>query len=75
VRQLRAAGALLNWSQRQLADKAIVSLNAVARSKKRQVDPRLSTVLAIQKAFAKARIEFLAPDQKGKGVRLKSPRS
>ena len=35
---------------------------------------RISTVLSVQKALAKAGIEFLAADQKGEGVRLKSPK-
>ena len=72
ARQVRAARALLDWSQQQLADKAIVSLNAVARLEKGLVDPRVSTVMAIQKALTKAGIEFLAADQKGEGVRLKN---
>jgi predicted transcriptional regulator len=75
ARQVRAARALLDWSQQQLADKAIVSLNAVARLEKGLVDPRVSTVMAIQKALTKAGIEFLAADQKGEGVRLKNPRA
>jgi predicted transcriptional regulator len=75
ARQIRAARALLDWSQQQLADKAIVSLNAVARLEKGVVDSRVSTVLAIQKALAKAGIEFLTADQKGEGVRLKSPKA
>jgi DNA-binding XRE family transcriptional regulator len=75
ARQIRAARALLSWSQQQLADKAIVSLNAVARLEKGLVDPRVSTVVAIEKALTKAGVEFLAADQKGEGVRLKSPRA
>jgi predicted transcriptional regulator len=74
-RQIRAARALLDWSQQQLADKAIVSLNALARLEAGKVDPRVSTVMAIQKALAKAGIEFLPSDAKGEGVRLRSPRS
>ena len=74
-RQIRAARALLNWPQQQLADKAIVSLNAVARLEKGIVDSRVSTVLAIQKTLAKAGIEFLDADQKGEGARLKSPKA
>ena len=74
-RQIRAARALLDWSQQELADRAIVSLNAVARLEKGIVDSRISTVLAIQKALVKAGIEFLDPDQKGEGVRLKSARA
>jgi DNA-binding XRE family transcriptional regulator len=74
-RQIRAARALLGWSQQQLADKAIVSLNTVARLEKGIVDSRISTVQAVQKALVKAGIEFLDADQKGEGVRLKSPKS
>jgi predicted transcriptional regulator len=74
-RQIRAARALLGWSQQRLADKAIVSLNALSRLEKGGVDSRLSTVLAIQKALVKAGIEFLDADQKGEGVRLRSPKA
>jgi predicted transcriptional regulator len=70
-RQIRAARALLGWSQQQLADKAIVSLNALARLETGNVDSRVSTMLAIQKALIKAGIEFLEADQKGEGVRLR----
>ena len=75
ARQIRAARALLGWSQQQLADKAIVSLNAVARLEGAIVDSRISTVQAVQKALVKAGIEFLDADQKGEGVRLKNPKS
>jgi hypothetical protein len=59
----------------RLADKAIVSLNVLARLEKGGVDSRVSTVLAIQKALAKAGVEFLDADQKGEGVRLRSPKA
>jgi predicted transcriptional regulator len=62
-------------SQQQLADRAIVSLNAVARLEKGKVDPRLNTVTAIEKALIKAGIEFLPVGEKGEGVRLRSPRA
>ncbi|WP_316193262.1 MULTISPECIES: multiprotein-bridging factor 1 family protein [unclassified Bradyrhizobium] len=74
-RQIRAARALLGWSQQELADKAIVSLNAVARLEGGVVDSRISTVQAVQDALVKAGVEFLDADQKGEGVRLKSPRA
>lgn len=73
ARQIRAARALLGWSQQELADKAIVSLNAVARLEKGIVDSRVSTVQAIESALAKAGIEFIARSEKGEGVRLRSP--
>jgi predicted transcriptional regulator len=74
-RQIRAARALLGWSQQQLADSAIVSLNAVARLENGAADSRISTVQAVQKALVKAGVEFLDADQKGEGVRLRSPKS
>jgi predicted transcriptional regulator len=74
ARQIRAARALLGWSQQQLADRAIVSLNALARMEKGNVDSRVSTVVAVQKALTKAGIEFLDADAKGEGVRLRSPK-
>jgi predicted transcriptional regulator len=73
-RQIRAARALLGWSQQQLADHAIVSLNAVTRLEKGKVDSRTSTVAAIEKALTRAGIEFLSGGEKGEGVRLRSPK-
>jgi predicted transcriptional regulator len=72
-RQIRAARALLGWSQQQLADKAIVSLNAITRLERGDVDPRLSTVSSIQRALEKAGIEFIDAGEKGEGLRLKKP--
>jgi predicted transcriptional regulator len=74
-RQIRAARALLDWSQQDLADKAIVSLNAVARLERGAVDPRLSTLSAVEAALVKAGAEFIAADHKGEGVRLAKPDS
>jgi len=65
-RQIRAGRALLNWTQQQVADAAIVSLNAVRRLEKEEGDPRVSTILAVEKALRKAGVEFLAEE----GVRL-----
>jgi transcriptional regulator with XRE-family HTH domain len=75
-RQIRAARSLLDWSQQELADRAIVSLNAVTRLERSEVDPRVSTVAALEHAFRKAGIEFLpeGPNQ-GEGVRLMKPGS
>jgi len=72
-RQIRAARALLGWSQQLLADKAIVSLNAVTRLEKGKVDSRLSTITAIEKTLIKAGVEFLPVGDRGEGVRMKSP--
>lgn len=75
ARQIRAARALLGWSQQQLADKAIVSLNVITRIERGEVDPRLSTLTAIYKTLTKAGIELLAADEKGEGVRLVDPKA
>lgn len=70
-RQIRAARALLGWTQQKLADKAIVSLNALTRLEREQVDPRVSTLMAVEKALSKAGIEFLPGKAgRGEGVRL-----
>jgi predicted transcriptional regulator len=74
ARQIRTARALLGWSQQQLADKAIVSLNALVRLEKGNVDSRVSTVSSVHRALTKAGIEFLSAGEKGEGVRLKSPK-
>lgn len=75
-RQIRAARALLGWSQQQLADKAIVSLNAVTRLERSEVDPRVSTLEAVEKAIRKAGVEFISADTRsGEGVRLIKPRT
>lgn len=64
---------MLGWSQQQLADAAIVSVNALARLENGKVDSRLSTLQSIEKALKKAGIEFLPANQKGEGVRLLDP--
>jgi predicted transcriptional regulator len=73
ARQIRAARALLGWTQQQLADAAIVSFGAVTRLERGEVDPRMSTMTAIQAALSKAGVEFLSPGDKGEGVRLQKP--
>jgi predicted transcriptional regulator len=71
--QIRAARALLGWSQQDLADRAIVSLNAVNRLERGQVDTKLSTLTAVERAFLKAGVEFVPPGEKGEGVRFLRP--
>lgn len=73
ARQIRAARALLGWSQQALADRAVISLNAVVRLENGRADTRLSTLTAIQTALVKAGVEFLPASSKGEGVRLRDP--
>lgn len=71
-RQIRAARALLGWSQQELADRAILSLNAVKRLETGHGDPRMSTVMAVKGALEAAGVEFQpAAGGQGEGVRLK----
>lgn len=70
ARQIRAARALLGWSQQQLADRAVVSVTAVKRLEAGIGDPRMSTVQAIKAALEAAGVEFIpASGGKGSGVR------
>jgi predicted transcriptional regulator len=72
-RQIRAARALLGWSQQDLADRAVVSSNALARFERGQVDSRSSTILQIERTLRTAGIEFLYDEgERGEGVRLAS---
>ena len=56
-----------------LAGKAVVSVNALSRLERGEVDPRMSTLMAVHKALTEGGIEFLGADLKGEGVRPASP--
>lgn len=72
-RQIQAARALLGWTQEKLAEKAIVSRNAVNRIENARVDARTSTVESMIRALAKAGIQFIN-EQGYEGVRLRKRR-
>ena len=55
--QIRAARALLGWSQRDLADKALLSETAVLKLETAQADSRTSTLMKAREALEKAGIE------------------
>ena len=67
--EVRAARALLGWTRQRLADRAVVSLNSVARLEQGVVDPRGSTLSAIRRVFEQEGIEFLSLRGEGEGVR------
>ena len=73
--QIRAARALLGWSQQELADKAIMSVNAVNRLERELVDSKVSTLAAVERALGKAGVEFIPAGERGEGVRFMRPRS
>ncbi|WP_366914799.1 helix-turn-helix transcriptional regulator [Hyphomonas sp.] len=73
--QIRAARALLDWSQQKLADESGVSLATIRRIESdrgpdRSTGPNLD---AIQRALEVGGVAFIAKDQKGgAGARMKS---
>lgn len=69
-RQVKAARALLEWKQSNLAESAGVSLTAVNNLERQIGSARTDTVLAIQVALEKAGVEFL----EGDGVKLRGER-
>ena len=69
-RQIRAARALLGWSQRDLVDKAIISPAALARLETGKADTRLSTLVAVQRALEAEGIEFQSVPEEWEAVRL-----
>lgn len=76
--QIRAARALIDWRQQDLAAKSGVSEITVKLIERGRSDPRSSTLARIQRAFEKAGVVFLDPGDTrdgGEGIRLKKPRS
>jgi transcriptional regulator with XRE-family HTH domain len=72
--QIRAARALLDWSQDQLARRAGVGLATLQRIEQNKgiVKGNFSTVLKIQIALERAGIHFIEDDSGQIGVRLEN---
>ena len=75
--QLRAARALLKWSQSDLADKSGVSLPTIKRMEIRDGPLRgmAENVWKVQRALEDAGIVFIDENGGGYGVRLKERQS
>jgi transcriptional regulator with XRE-family HTH domain len=74
--QLRAARALLGWSREDLAAKSGLGAETVKNFELRGSDPKLGTVQKWRRALEQAGVEFIEPsEEKGPGVRLKSPKA
>jgi transcriptional regulator with XRE-family HTH domain len=74
--QIRAARAMLDWKQSELARAAGVAEVTIKKIERGGIDPRASTLDALQRAFEKAGIVFLEPGDTrdgGEGLRLKKP--
>src|SRR5436309_14612134 len=73
IRQIKAARALLDWSQQQLATAAEVSLPTIKRLEAQDgpLGGRSDTGRKIQSALEKAGAEFIGENGGGPGVRLR----
>jgi predicted transcriptional regulator len=73
IRQIKAARALLGWSQADLANKAGISVPTIKRLEAAEGDigGRAETGAALVAALEKAGVEFIAENGGGAGVRMK----
>jgi transcriptional regulator with XRE-family HTH domain len=69
--QCRAARALLNWTQQQIANVARVSVVTIRNFENEKSTPQRATLDVIQRAFESAGVEFTNGDRPG--VRLIRP--
>lgn len=77
IRQVKAARALLGWSQDDLAASAEVSIPTIKRLEASDdaLGGRAETSTKILRALHSAGIEFLAENDGAVGVRLRKPRA
>ena len=73
--QCRAARALLDITQTELAERASCGLSTVVDFEKSRRDVSQAAVVGIQKALERSGIEFIVEGRFGVGVRLKASRS
>ena len=72
--QCRAARALLDWSQEELAEKAGVGLVTVRHLEAGRHEPRRATLDVIRRALEAAAVEFIDENGGGASVRLRKRR-
>lgn len=73
--QIRAARALLGWSQRELADKSLLSETAILKLETARADTRTSTLIKVRNTLEDAGIEFVNRKDGVVGILLKSSSS
>ena len=73
IRQVKAARALLGWSQSDLAHKSGISEPTIARleTEDGELGGRASTAKKIKNAIETAGVEFISENGGGPGVRLR----
>lgn len=59
AQQVRAGRALINWSQKELAAKSGISLNAINNFEREIVAPRQDTLSALRRTLEEAGLEFI----------------
>jgi ribosome-binding protein aMBF1 (putative translation factor) len=69
--QCRAARALLDWSQQQLADASKAGVVTVRNFEGGKSKPINSTLEVLRRALESAGVEFVAENGSGAGVRLR----
>ncbi|MEM7720744.1 MAG: helix-turn-helix transcriptional regulator [Pseudomonadota bacterium] len=69
--QVRAARGLLNWTVRDLAERAGVHRNTVTNIETERYGGSADALTAIGSAFEKAGVEFIPENGGGVGVRLR----
>ena len=62
ARQIKAARALLDWSQEHLAEACGLSIATIRKIEAGHISPRASTMGGIQRAFEGAGLEFIDPN-------------
>jgi transcriptional regulator with XRE-family HTH domain len=70
--QCRAARALIDWSQQQLANASLVGNATIRNFESGRSNPQNSTLAALQRALEAAGVEFTNGDQPG--VRMRKDR-
>ncbi len=71
--QCRAARALLDWTQADLAERAGVSRSTVRGFENEQHELHRGSAAVIRAAFEAAGVVLIDPDDQGPGVRLQKP--
>jgi predicted transcriptional regulator len=70
--QIRAARALLDWTQADLAAKASISPTSINTIEREKGDPKRSTLNAIRRALEEAGVEFTDGDAPGVRIRQRT---
>ncbi|WP_419898621.1 helix-turn-helix domain-containing protein [Roseomonas sp. USHLN139] len=70
--QLRAARALLGWTQHQLHVASDIPERTIARLERGTASPHRATLIAIRAALDLAGVELISENGGGAGVRLRS---